>query len=334
MVNFKKNSIYFCILITFQTVQSQRCISFEPWQGRLGDQLWNICKSLLLADKYKLPFICKPFSQMDQFAISQTVSENTETPTRIKKVSNESDIEKLKDKDVLFLTNFYTKPHDLLYNYCLEHKTFQQKLRAHFAPSSSTPPMLTLPTDIITVALHIRKGSKFDTQLSSVQEYLDQREIIQYTKSKQQLPVHSKECKTASSAMDRRYPLKFPPNQYYIDAIHKLSELYNHQPLYIHLFTDHYNPEALLKKIKQAVNRDTITWATRSNRQKQETTILDDFFAMTHFKCLIRGDSSFSKVVQLLGNFQTIIYPINGVWMHDKLLIDSVGIIFHEKTVF
>lgn len=331
MANYQKNSLLACILITSVLLQADNYITFKPWHGRLGDQLWNICKSLLLADKYSLPFIFKPFSNADKFPSQQHSAIQEESKKKIIKVFYEDDIKKnLHKENILFLTNFYTRPNELLYNYCLDHKQFHNKLRSLFTPNTTTN-RINLPNDKITVALHVRKGSKTDPQQSSLQEYVTTDTMTNYVVDQQELFVASSEHKTNSSAVDKRYPLKFPPHQYYIDAIKKLSELLHHKPLYVHLFTDHHNPEMLVKKIKQLVDLPNIEWQARSNKTKQEITVFDDFYNMIQCNCLIRSDSSFSKVIQLLGNYQTIIYPINGTWYDKKLIIDQVGIVFIDK---
>lgn len=331
MVNYKKIIYALIVCITSITIYSKNHLTFEPWKhGRLGDQIWNICKSLMLADKYSLPFIMKPFNESEHFPIHRTI-DNAQSENNIVRISHETDIETNLEKDVLFLSHFYTKPKTVLYNYCLENKEFQKKLTALFTPNIITN--INLPNNKITVGMHIRKGSNTDTATSSLQEYYVHENEISYTVDSKEIPVASAAQQTSSNAMDKRYPIKFPPNQYYIEALKKFSELVHHQPLYVHVFTDSKNPEELLEQLK-TVNLSNVEWHIRNNKEKHNNTLISDFAQMTKFNCLIRPDSSFSKVIQLIGNYTTIIYPIHGTWYDNKLLIDTVGIIWHKQPPF
>ncbi|MFA5075490.1 MAG: hypothetical protein WC436_05315 [Candidatus Babeliales bacterium] len=227
----------------------------------------------------------------------------------------------------------------LLYELMLQNPDFAKNLKNMLQPKDKIK-KLTLPKDKITVAVHIRKGGGFDPELKSKQYYDTSKYNIEYKeidlmgvseKNKNNFKLILKnntnvdaKILTEKKFSDQKWPEKFPPEQYYIEQIQKLSSIFNHQPIYVHIFTDDKNPKILKKQIKKAVNLSNIEF----NYNKHNTNILQDYFAMTQFDCLIRSTSGFAYLAQMLGNHQVIMYPINLTWIkQDLLIVNKVGII-------
>lgn len=132
---------------------------------------------------------------------------------------------------------------------------------------------------------------------------------------------------------DKKWPLKFPPAQYYIDQVKLLSEILENRPLYLYIFTDDKNPKALCKKIKTAVNKSNITFACRSDNNKHliHSTSFDDLFSLAQFDCIIRSASNFARISQIIGKHKIIIFPTHATWVNNKLIMDTINIIINNS---
>lgn len=140
-----------------------------------------------------------------------------------------------------------------------EDETFRRKLQELIRPIKQTR-ALRIPKGRISVAMHIRKGGGYD------------------------------QCQ-------KEAPLKFPPDTYYLSGLKALAEHFGGQPLYVHIFTDERKPKWILDKFRSEVK----TWGHniriegRTKKNGHDKNILEDFFAMTQFDCMIRPDSSYSR---------------------------------------
>ncbi len=165
-------------------------------------------------------------------------------------------------------------------------------------------PLLELPTDCITIAVHIRKGTGWD--------------IPQFAPSFEKLTEMG--------------PLKWPPDSYYIEQIQNIIKLFPDQKLYIHIFTDHDNTQEIVEHYKAAINDTTghVSWGCRAQGNKHDLNVLEDFFALTTFDCLIRNDSNFSLIASKLANYKMLIAPweskmVNGTIVISGILIETAA---------
>lgn len=158
--------------------------------------------------------------------------------------------------------------------------------------------ILEVPDDKITLALHVRKGTGVDSPIKSVQIF-DKNKISTKT-----LTV------SKGHFADFIHPLKFPPEQYYIDQIKKISEYFHHKPIYLFVFTDDPYPPVILERIKEQVGLKNITYDCFPYVGRSSSELLRDFFSMMNFDCLIRpGESNYSTVAELLSTHKLVIYP-------------------------
>ena len=93
------------------------------------------------------------------------------------------------------------------------------------------------PDNIISVAVHVRTSDAF--------AYDTQFEI-------------------------KNQGLRFPPEQFYIDQICNLSRLLRDIPLYIFVFTDDLDPEALTDRLKHGCNKKNILFVAEPAAQPQQ----------------------------------------------------------------
>jgi len=250
--------------------------------------------------------------------------------------------------------------------YMLRDQFFVAELKNMLQPVVSLP-TIDLPRDKVTVAVHIRKGGGFDKPLSSIQYYrtsmisrkfcadvrlpfkflpeqyyVNQKKRI--LKLFNDIPlfvyiknmilrkfVHIKKMilRQFYFYADVRWPSKFPPEQYYVNQIKRISKLFNDVPLFVYIFTDDRSPSRLVDRIKKVVNKNNITFSCRN---RGNAHVVEDFYNMARFDCLIRSGSNFGLAAQLLGNHKVVIYPKHWQWEGKKLVIDEVSIIDHRGS--
>ena len=165
-------------------------------------------------------------------------------------------------------------------------------------------PLIHPPRDITSIAVHIRKGGGFDHPLLSEQHF-------QVNDSKRtKIPKN-----VGRNHADYNHSMKFPPEQYYVDQIKKISQLLDHQELYLFIFTDETNTELLIERISSAVGLDNISYDYRKENNSHSKNVLRDFFSIANFDCFIRSkESAFAQTAHLLGDFMIAIYPESFHW--------------------
>ena len=103
----------------------------------------------------------------------------------------------------------------------------------------------------------------------------------------------------------KRYPLKFPSNQFYWKAIKWIADYFKDQPISIYVFTDDRSPKLVKHMLRVGIDREKIRndirIDCRMSRNHWKENVLEDFFRLTQFECLIRGDSNFSKSAAIIG---------------------------------
>lgn len=207
--------------------------------------------------------------------------------------------------------------------YAETNAAFCNTLRKMIAPINPLDEFW-LPQDRITVAVHVRKGGGYDRPLSSIQQFDGHLSLVEY----EQTVVG---CKPYYAYIDQKFPLKFPPDQYYIDQIKKLSAMLNDVPLYVYLFTDDSNPIAILEEYEWIIGKPNILFNCRKEENHHDLNVIEDFFAMAQFDCLIRPQSNFSKGVQLMGKHKIVIHPKKAAWVDGKLIINMVNIVMCQE---
>ena len=67
--------------------------------------------------------------------------------------------------------------------------------------------------------------------------------------------------------------------------------------------------------------------------QHNDSHVIEDYYALAQFDCLIRGTSHFPWAAQLLGEHTIIFCPVGGYWNHDKIIIDKVVITLRDRQI-
>ncbi len=328
--------------------------------ARMGDQMVRYCKAKWLAHKYNIEFLLTNFPHSDEFVFSKLEKVlNEDYMKKFKKViviKNESDLASYLKKakvNTLFKIGLPTVIKDgklrdrlslaPLYSLSRKNECFGSELKRLLQPLVSVP-QVSLPENMITVAVHVRKGGGFDNPLSAEQYFDGSEQFEDYKFMYMDNKTHNEICDTTVSdtgdmnqeqavpkPADRVYPMRFPPEQYYVDQIKKLSELLCDAPLYVYIFTDDPKPQEILERFKESINKQNIVFATRNGENIYSNHAVEDMFAMAQFDCLIRSLSDYALIPQLVGSHKIIFFPWHSRWLSEKkLFVDKVGVFFNK----
>ena len=279
----KKNlfySIFFSLLWpVFVAAQINQAVTYGLGQGRFGDKILAYVGAKWVSFKFNIPLFVKPFRYSSMLRFSREEKQySKEIAKKFKKViliNSEQGIIRHEEDNVLFetkgvyfrISGYPQFRHTV--EYMLQDQHLVTELKNMLQPVVPLP-QVTLPQDKVTVAVHIRKGGGFDQPLSSIQYY----RVRYYA--------------------DKKFPLKFPPEQYYADQIKRISKLFDDAPLFVHIFTDDRNPLRLVDRIEKEVNRNNITFSCRNRGNAHDAHVVEDFYNMARFDCLVRSSSNFA----------------------------------------
>ncbi len=290
--------------------------------GRFGDCIMSYYRTKWLAWKYGLKFFYQPFIYSNELTISTTepwVADHKHEYPNVVRVYNERTAGLRKgDGCTLYMTTYWTTYEDWLpwnqgfYPISVD-PAFIEDLRKTVKPRN-TIPKLPIPPGALSIAVHVRKGGGFDK------------------------PLLTEEKKTVANPtqhthVDVGYPEKFPPDEFYIEQIAYLANLFPTQPIYAYIFTDDKNPQRLVDKYKQALNNPRITFDYRKKGSAHNANVVEDFFLMQQCDCLIRADSALSKAAQILAHYKVVISVKNAFWKDGKLIVDQIAIITSPEQI-
>lgn len=287
----------------------QNAISYTLSGGRFGDNLIAYFHAKWIAYKYNLPFLYFPFPFSDQFAMdNRDPCLNTYlTRGKVLTISNEKQI-----------TNAAPNSTILSIPYSPECRVDYLRLPAGWLPyikvdwddpkfkaeivKCLTPKKpiktLNLPRNIVTLGVHVRRGGGVDN----------------YEFSR------------------KNWPLKFPPDSYYIQQIRRVAAIFNNRPLYVFIFTDSLEPKEIVKKYQKILDNPNIKLTCRENGNSPHNNILNDFLSMTKFDCFIRCQSSYSIMATMLANHSIMIAPLNYIVVNDEIVVNETELIFRGPT--
>lgn len=312
----------------------------EDWGGRFGDQVIMYIKAKWVAYKYNAPFFYRPFPFSDQLMMHELDTPwNPQVRRKFKRMKvlkniENSNLDTIINQDThdLYVIHYYfMQSHWGSYQQqydsqeisewkdVIHDNKFRDELRKVIRPRTPIK-ICSLPPDRISVAVHVRKGGGFDWPLLSQQEY-DQEKV----ESENVDPYTTNDIYS-----DRVWPLKFPPDQFYINQIKHISNLLKDAPLYVHIFTDHQDPSALVERYKNAINKPNIIYGCRTQMNHHSKNISEDLFSMAQCDYLIRGGSNFPQIAQLIGNHRIVLFPRSMKWINKTMIIDPASTIINE----
>lgn len=317
----KNSEVFDCKKYQAQTIKllesGKSAVGYDLSGGRFGDNLISYLHAKWISYKYHIPLLYYPFEYSSELVLSDAELKATVGNAATLKRYNIDDSEPI--TKVLFVDTAQIDPNENIlyimpwfpeslqeyerldlgrpYLYVnWDDENFLKEIRQLVTPRVKLN-LLKIPSDKITVAVHIRRNSNgFDLSMSFDQNL---------------------QIKEGRQFLDDFYPFKCVNDDFYIESIKKLYELFENKPMYIYIFTDDKDAESITEKYKRLINNSLITIDCRHEKHDHTTHVLEDFFSMLQFDCLIRSDSSYSLVASILGNYKYVISPA-GYKLKDK----------------
>ena len=347
-----KHSLVLCILMAFSSLWPAG-ITYQFSGGRLGDNLLAYCHARWISYKYGIPFLYRPFKYSDQFELHfqhpffdlDDLSEFQHVENFAHLTGKHNEYPFLSDAHILYLLPYFPDcqadiEERFHFDVGWNDPGFKALLKKEIA--SNVPiQLLELPKGRAAVAVHIRTGAGYD-KVAQFRPVPGNTSILTCQSSHCLLNVLEKTpvthplipVKPAKKSMfaDKLHPLKFPPNSFYVEQLKRLSELLHDKPLYVHVFTDSTQPEAFVDLLNEAVGKPNIVYACRSEGNHQDAHVLDDFFSLTQFEYVIRGESNFTIMAGKITDYKIVIYPAECAWQGNTLLITAAFTEIRQKN--
>lgn len=291
-------------------------VTYELAPGRFGDNLLSYIHAKWISYTYDIPLLYRPFSYSDQLElhdIELSYDEHIKQFPNRMRLDHNVTINPHTTKKMLYEVpyfpeseyekkngiNFEGKPW-FYFDIDWHDQNFISQLRKLIAPKD-TFKKPSLPTDRITVAIHIRKGGNHDTP--------------------ETIPL---------------FPLKFLPIDFYITQLKKTYELLDEKPLYVCIFTDDNHPTRIAETFKKKLSTLNIQFDCREQGNSDTLNVLQDFFAMSEFDCLIHSESNYSFIMSKLNNYLISAYPCSFQKKGKTIVYNDIKISFNrnnQKTV-
>ena len=249
-------------------------ITWKANGGRFGDNLVSYSKAKWMSLTFDIPLLYLPFPYSDELMIHEneemyTLERHEQFAATVQLLKKPSYVIS-KNNNTLYVCRWKT---DIVIDWC--DQNFVAEIKKHIAPRYELEKVI-IPEGYVSIAAHVRNGGTFAADTPEEKE---------------------------------RCPLRFVPEEFFIDQIERLTLMFPEDNLYVYIFTDHPEPEKLACKFKKALNNPRITFDYRKSGNSHKSNVLEDFFSMMDFDCLIRPGSHFSRFVQRLGNNKVVIYP-------------------------
>jgi len=271
-------------------------------RSRTGDQLSTYVKTKWIEHLLGIPAAIEPFPCATKFEFNETETlftshifpryERKRVFLRRNYISwiNDAVRDKQHKTAFLIIKASLTAP---LIERMRNDQVFMNKIRSCFQLKEPIPadllPHKDNPEDII-VGVHIRRGSGPDKDPNR----------------------HKRVQRLGGGAyiIPHRISGRWLPDSYYIEQIEALHKKYPGKTVHVYLFTDMQKPEELLNHYRTAFKHASdIKIKNIGLCNQSEDAIIYDLIAMQQCDCLIRPDSNYSKMADLLGKHTITIAP-------------------------
>jgi len=306
----KKCIILSQVLFLVWYIYTEQAVTYEVTSGRFGDNLLSYAHAKWIAYKYNLPFLYKPFIYSDRLVLhgqeSLYTDEKKESFKNIISLHNEHIIKQLAGLSALLVVPYFPESKWELktgisfsggawhhFRVDWSDNGFIQALKEIVIPCEPFRSM-SLPEDRITVAVHVRRGGNYD-----------------------------------ASGTISGFPLKFLNDDFFISQISNLYNCFNQQPLYVYIFTDDNCPAQIMDKFKMSFIGCDLQFDCRQQGNCDTANVLEDFFALQKFDCLIHSESNFSWLAARLGRHLVSIYPDSFCKINDGIIYDNINVLIN-----
>lgn len=299
-------SFLICVSIfSSGSISARSAVTYTFSGGRFGDNLLAYSRAKYIACLYDIPLLYIPFPYSDYLMMH-----HLEPRWSQEKMSEYKDIISYKDvngkidpdADLLYIIPFFPESvyerncpiNPYLFDVDWDNPKLKKELQKMIKPICALN-ILQIPSNCITVALHIRIGTGFD--MVGGKTYDD---------------------------MIKWHPLKWPPISFYVESLQRILDRFPNQKIYVYIFTDHDNPKELMDYFMQVMPNERMMFDCRMYDNKHNANVLEDFFSLLQFDCLIRSDSHFSLMAEKIGDYRMLIAPWHAAERNGKMIIDEV----------
>lgn len=278
--------LFFLVFNSNHLEAIESAVTYELINTRFGDNILCYLHAQWIAYTFNIPVLYKPFKYSDQLmlhSLGKKYVPGIEKQYKQHIVFTKNNIPTEPCSHTLYTVPYFGEPIDDHVRYknwiyfAIDWKDpgFRELIKKSICPRQSLD-LIRIPPGVISVALHVRTGIGFDGPI-----------------------------------LAEVFPFKCPPLPFYVNALQKLLALVNDKPLYIFIFTDHPHPRELATFFKKNISAAHITWGWRENRGNRfyDQDVLEDFFSMIRFDCLIRSESHFSFCAAKLADYMVEISP-------------------------
>jgi hypothetical protein len=303
---YKAFFLFFIPLFAEIEVPTGAAVTYEFSGGRLGDNLLAYMHAKWLSYKYDLPLLYRSFAAAEQFYFDEIETPFTDELAKRFEHELTLGVNNLALFDpaspTLYRLPYY--PEDNVYreNPRLEKiivdwkdPQFKQLLQNIIRPKTAIT--WKPPAKKISVAVHVRRGGGFDSRDAW-----------------------------------KKDPLKFPPNNYYIEQLERAYRYFRYRPLYVYIFTDDPDPASIVKDFQKKLPLVPIEYDYRRKNKDFEKNQIEDFFMMAQCSCIIRPVSNFSLIAVKISNQCALeFYPTSYHFSGYKAIIDKYEMVIHKK---
>lgn len=308
----EKIGVFFLMISFFLSIYSKSAVTYVLSDGRFGDQLLAYCHAKWISHSYDIPLLYKPFKYSDELILHVCEEHYDETKNYFSdQMLIENGVAIDPEADILYIVPFFPEspleiclaPFDRYYfEVGWNDSGYRKEIIKMIYPINKTMEGVDLPDQFISIGIHVRKGTHFDSILGT-----DVKDLADYNKG----------------------PLlfKIPPDSYYIDQIITIAQENYDRPLYVYIFTDHDNPEQIAMYYADCLKEYPVIFDYRKNENRNDLNVLEDFFSMafTVFDYLIRPESHYSFVASKIGNCKKIISPKHYFFYNNHAIIHEVN---------
>lgn len=306
---------YFFILayiipLCLSPLYGEVAVTYQLSEGTgLGDHLLGYLHAKWISYRYGVPLLYKPFLYSDEFALHDIeelwTAEKENQFEHIHRGCEESSFSNLISDNLLHIIPFFSDleedrqihPEWPILSIDWKDQGFREMLRPLFARRKmGSVQNQNSKSPCLTAALHIRRGGD-------------------------EMPY--------SYAM-KVWPMRFAPTQYYVDCLRELSRLFPNSPIYAHIFTDDSNPKEIVEELRTPLKDLPIFFAYKEKNGATRADVIEDFFQLMNFDCLICPLSNFSLIPSLIGDYKVVMKPHRGHW---KVVNREVGYVIDEIEI-
>jgi len=297
-----------CLL--FRTLYAESGVTYLLNRGRFGDHITSYINAKWVSYRYHLPLLYKKFEFSEQLQLDyqEKPFENTVGYKKTIRINN-TPIPDFTESDTLYIIPYFPhypksiKEEFRMYPLVIDwhDHTFITILRSLISPKKPIE-LPVLAPEHVNIALHIRTGGGYDH--------------MSYDN-----PKHMKRFFS-----DIGLPLNHPREEFYIHQLTWLLKYFENKKCYIYVFTDDQNPPLLCENLRNIFNKENLIFDCRKVDNKHDKNVLEDFFAMQLFDCIICPNSNYSISAAKIGNNAITIFPTAYEWHENNLIMTRVKV--------